>query len=370
MATNRRTSPLVSFFSENRLRLGIAGFILGSIAAVVVVVFTSFIQTFISYRFAARTYSSADYHLLLDEVERMYFLDTYAAFDLIEAETEMNPNKVDQLEGLVWIARIYQSHGERPKHSETFRRILAASLDYIEDPAYEDELAILYYLASESAKVVGDVNQADHLYTMMLENAPDSIKGADDLVTIAKNYYYLVLATYEKGFENEDWVISGKYLGEMKTVVEPRIDELTSVYEIGAVYGYLTDAAMFYLDFGTTDRYQEELKAKLLSMKDDVEDPETKALLYRYLGDVELYFEKPLVAASYYRQMVDYQPTASNINLVAYTYAEASEYECAYKYYKRLLKAKDPGGTYHWMARNAVNSLSRLILCEGESCCP
>ena len=106
-------------------------------------------------------------------------------------------------------------------------------------------------------------------------------------------------------------------------------------------------------------------------MKDDVEDLETKALLYRYLGDVELYFEKPLLAASYYRQMVDYQPTASNINLVAYTYAEANEYECAYKYYKRLLKVKDTsGGTYHWMARNAVNSISRLILVKVNPAVP
>ncbi len=371
MATNKRTSPVSSFFSENKLRLGMAGFIVGACAAVIIVGLATFVKTYISYRFAAASYSSVEYHLLLDEFDRMFFLDSYAAFDLIEAETETNPNKVDQLEGLIRFARVYQLHNDKIKMNETFRRVLAAAMDYMDDPAYQDELAILYYLAIDCARNIGDHNHADHLYTLMLDAVPDSIQGNSDLLKTAKSYFYLVSATYEKSFDDENWEIPGRYYGEMKETIEPTLDGLTAVYEIGSVYDYLTNAAMLFLDIEAADRYQGELKSKLLSMKNDVEGPEANALLNRYLGDVELHFEMPLVAASYYRQMVNYNPTASNINLVAYTYAEAGDFECAYKYYQRLLDVKDPsGGAYHWIARNAVNSLAGLILCEGDNCCP
>ncbi len=371
MATNKGTSPVRAFFSENKLRLGMAGFIVGALAALIIVGLASFVKTYISYRFAARSYSSVEYHLLLDEFDRMLYLDSYAAFDLIEAETETNPNKVDQLEGLIRFARFYQLHNDNIKVNETFRRVLGAATDYIDDAAYQDELAILYYLAIDCARNIGDHNHADHLYTLMLDSVPDSIQGSSDLLTTAKSYFYLVSATYERAFDDENWEITGRYYGEMKETIEPRLDELASVYEIGSVYDYLTNTAMLFLDIGAADRYQGELKSKLLSMKNDVSGPEANALLNRYLGDVEIYFEMPLVAASYYRQMVNYNPTATNINLVAFTYAEAGDYECAYKYYQRLLDVKDPsGGAYHWMARNAVNSIKGLILCEGESCCP
>ena len=73
MATNRRTSSLVSF----SLRTGsdwvwaVSSWDLS--LRLPSLFWLPSLQTFISYRFAARTYSSADYHLLLDEIERMYF---------------------------------------------------------------------------------------------------------------------------------------------------------------------------------------------------------------------------------------------------------------------------------------------------------
>ena len=101
-------------------------------------------------------------------------------------------------------------------------------------------------------------------------------------------------ATYEKSFDDENWEIPGRYYGEMRETIEPTLDKLTAVYEIGSVYDYLTSAAMLFLDIEAADRYQGELKSKLLSMKNDVEGPEANALLNRYLGDVELHFEMPM----------------------------------------------------------------------------
>jgi len=371
MDTNKESPGVVGFFTENKLRLGMAGFVLGAVLAVFVVLSVSFVKTFLSYRFASADYSSQEYHLLLDEFDRMLYLDPQAAFDLIEAETETNPNQVDQLEGFIRFARYYQSQNEIKKMHETFRRILKAALEYIDNDAYSDDLALLYYLAIDCARNLGDQNQADHLYTLMLETVPDSIQEIDEPTQIAKSYFYLISATYEKGYSDEDWQASAQYYGEMLEFFDPRLEELYTVYELGYVYDYLTKSAMLFLDIGNADGFQEELKARLLKMKNDVAGPETNALLYRYLGDAEIHLEMPLLAANYYRQMVNYQPTAGNINLAAFSYAEAGNYECAYKYYNRLLDVNDPsGGAYHWVARNAVRSLETLILCEGDDCCP
>ena len=143
-------------------------------------------------------------------------------------------------------------------------------------------------------------------------------------------------------------------------------------YEIISAYKYLSIVAYFFSDRIAYANYQEDMKTLLLAKLDLTTDPTEKALIYRYLGNAESVLGNQSIAAAHYRKMVDYSPTASNINLLAKTYADAGNYECAYRYFHVLRDTEDPsGGAFHTIANNAIWSLERFeITCDPDLCCP
>ena len=125
-------------------------------------------------------------------------------------------------------------------------------------------------------------------------------------------------------------------------------------------------------DMRTAARYQDEMKTLLLEELKTATDFSEKSMIYRYLGKAESILGNASIAAAHYRKMVDYSPTASNLNLLATTYANSGDYDCAYKYFDIVLRTEDPsGGAFHYIAKNAKWSLEQFgTNCDPDVCCP
>lgn len=372
MAPHDKKSSIGSFVSENKLRLVLIGFLTGAVIAVSCLCLMSFAKTFYLLRAGSRDYSSTEYHQLLGDFDTLYYLDPEIAFQLIEAETEFNPNQVDQLEGLIRFVSYYQFLGKTDQILETYWRILDNSKKILSENTYPNDRAVVYYFAITAARGVGDLTLENRLYTEMADLDTNTILSSSDIVSIAKNYYYLAYAAYDHGYKTNEWATTSNYYDEMVDELESRVDETSTTYEIITAYSYMTDLAILFSDARTARNYQKDMKTLLLLKLGFISGSEEKALINRYLGNAELLQGNASFAAAFYRKMVDYAPTASNINLLAKTYADSGNYECSYKYYHQLLEAEDPtGSAFHMIARNAIWSLERFdINCEIDLCCP
>lgn len=372
MATPKPNHSVGSYLSANKLRLAIVGFLVGCLFAVACISLFFITQTYRTLKTGSQSYSSTDYHLLLEDFDELLYMDPEAAFTLIERETEFNPNELDQLEGWLRFSYYYQLYGETDKVLETFWLIHNTTKEYLEENKYPSDLSLIYYHAIAAARGIGDLTLENSLYTKMLDVAPASTQSNTSTISLAKNYYYLVFATQEQGFRDGEWIVASNYYDEMVDILEARMEESPTSAEIIAAYKYLSDAAMLFSDRRAVSRYQEDMKSLLLDELKSTTDFSEKSLIYRYLGNAELILGNASIAAAHYRKMVDYSPTASNLNLLATTYANSGDYDCAYKYFEILLRTEDPsGGAFHYIAKNAKWSLEQFgTNCDPDVCCP
>lgn len=372
MATNKGEHSLGSLLSANKLRLGIVGFLAGCLVAAVSVSLFFIAQTYQTLKIGPQSYSSSEYQLLLEDFDSLLHMDPEAGFNLIERETEFNPNELDQLEGLLRFVQYYHSQGDSEKALETYWRIHNTTQEYLEENKYPNDLALIYYHAITAARGIGDLTLENRLYTQMLDAAPASIANITDTIPLAKNYYYLVIAAYEQGYRDGEWAIAFNYFDDMVDSLKTRMEDSPTSGEIIAAYEYMTRVFIIISDMRTAARYQDEMKVLLLEELKTTTDFSEKSMIYRYLGYAELVQGNSSIAAAQFRKMVDYSPTASNINLLATTYANSGDYDCAFKYYDILLRTEDPsGGAFHYIAKNAKWSLEQFgTNCDSDVCCP
>jgi len=372
LATNKGDRSVGSFLSANKLRLGLVGFLAGCLLAVISVSLFFIAQTYKTLKAGPQSYSSSEYHLLLEDFDRLLYMDPEAGFSMIERETEFNPNELDQLEGLLRFVQYYQTQGDSEKALETYWRIHNTTKEYLEENKYSNDLALIYFHAIAAARGIGDLTLENRLYTEMLDVAPGSIENISDTIPLARNYYYLVIASYDQGYRDGDWATAINYFDTMAVDLKSRMEESPTSAEIIAAYEYMTRVFMVFSDMRTAARYQEDMKTLLLEELKTATESSEKSTIYKYLGLAELVQGNSSIAAAHYRKMVDYSPTASNINLLATTYANSGDYDCAYKYYDILLRTEDPsGGAFHYIAKNAKWSLEKFgTNCNPDVCCP
>ena len=368
MVTNKRFLSIQQFVTQNYIRLGIVGFLIGACLSVSCVGIYYFSIAFYNYQDAASSYSSLEYSERIDEYHHVVYIDPVAAISRFEPATEYNPNEIDQIKGLFLIAGTYTWIGDQYHARQIHERILDSTLARIESNVPQSDLGFIYSSAVSAANYLGESELSDRLYYEMLNRVPLLLNDFTNAQDLADALWYIFSSANDK----YDYSTMGTVYAEMRDRLEPLVGDQLTVTEIGTIYQHLTTAAQLMGDVYQAEKYQQELIDVLTPRLEGLTDQNEIVLVSKYMGAAEAYLGKGQFSAVHYRTIVTYKPTAFNIYRLAITYSQGGNLECAYKWFQRLLDLDDEqADIYQAIAEEQIVFFDELDLdCDKSTCCP
>jgi tetratricopeptide (TPR) repeat protein len=154
--------------------------------------------------------------------------------------------------------------------------------------------------------------------------------------------------------------------------LDPMLDSLTTVEEIGNIYQNLIDASTWAGEGDKAAEYQEEMVDRLVTLLDTLTTKEEIVFVNQTLGNTELYLGRNQFAAVYYRRVAEQYPTAGTTYMVSQAYYFGGNHECTYYWFQKLLALDDPAvEIYREIAEEAMEFVEEIeSTCEDIICCP
>lgn len=358
-----RTGEGSALRAQKLLIPGVLGFIFGACVAAVGIGVMQLHATRIIP--TATTMPSLSYDVLYDYEKEFLEIDPEAAIEVIESTLQKATNDFDLAIGHYYLAEAYDLLGNDTLAVEHYEQTQYLILPFFNNLTDVQELSIAYYFVITAAARAWNFDAARQYYEEMKEVILPMLVDLDDTPATAEGYLNLINTATIMGDDNAEM-----YYHDMRAALNPLLDDLVDVTDIGETYTALIESATLLGDFEYLQAYNQELIDKLKPIRDQLASSEELAIVNKYLGDAESALGHFQFAAVYYNDLVNLEPTARNILLLASTYYMGGNHGCAYHWYQELLEMINQGeitsfqGMYRDIAETAIEQLEEAC---GES---
>jgi len=365
---NNPVQRIRQFVTQNTLRVGIIGFLIGACTIVLILGGISMIFSVKNFRDGAIEYTSYEFDRITNDFLQVVNFNPREAIRLLEPAAVYNPDIFNRAEGYFMLAAAYTALGDTDNADKLYDEIINFMQDGISTADSQDFLASAYYQAFLAANYAGKDELAQQLYDEMLEVVPPLLNNLSNLRQNTEAYWFLFCAAYDQGEYTEMDI----YYSEMKELITPQLYSLTDVQTIIDIYSMLTKAASTMNDTYQQITYYEKEISQLSSIVENLTYTPDIIRAHKAVATIEMKLGRPEIAAPHYKIVATYEPTSTNVYLLAMTYYNAGDLECAYKWFSELQRMDDSTSNYYQdIASQLIKSFEEMNLyCIPDKCCP
>ena len=303
-----------------------------------------------------------------EEMETALFINPEAVVSIMESELAGLSDPLAAAEGYSILAEAEWIQGNYDLaigHNQQTIDILSPIL---EDLPTLQELSQIYRLLVSTSMGSDQYNLAEAYYREMRSELIPLLEVEPDLDVISVGYLNLMMADLEVG----DFDQADEDYQDLQDAVYPAVNDEGSLLRIGRIYNSLIEGAMVSYDILSTEAYSQELIDQLGKVRGELTDAEELLEVNNYLATAEINLGHFQFAAIYLNEVVEINPSPTNLYRLATIYHLAGNHGCAHKYYQTLIQheadAQHP--IYQEVAEEAVANLEEICDDCGVPSCP
>jgi tetratricopeptide (TPR) repeat protein len=308
-----------------------------------------------------------EYERLIDEMEMAVYINPDAVQSIMETRLIGITDPLAVAEGYAVLAEAEWMLGNYETAIDHNRTIIN-TLSPARDEQHETVKLSHIYLGLVTASIGSDqYNSAEAVYREMRSVLIPLLEEERDPVKISEVYLNLLTAAYEIGYFDLE-----KDYQDLQDAVYPALIDEENPLRIARIYHALIEGALISYDMLSVESYSQELIDRLGHQRDEIKDASETLEVNNYLAAAEINLGHFQFAIIYLNDVVEVNPSPTNLYWLATIYNLAGDHGCSYKWYTRLIQhesdAKHP--IYLETAEEAVEYLEEICENCGEHSCP